>query len=283
MECRRAVQALAVCLFLGWQDHVLGQVFISGTLPLPRLEQADQMPAFPANFSSQAWQEVREKSESLQKRRIILDAGHGGKDVGASGRPDILEKQVNLELVQTLARRLESDGRFLVVVTREGDSTVSLFERTKKGFEEPTILFISLHANWLKDGRIRGTEIYVPWEKTDPSKNLDPCENKQTKELLPAVLSKDRRIWALQMDRFALQLSALIRTHFPDRTVRVQREDFFVLRCAGAPSVLIEVGYVSNSGDAKRIEDAEWRGQMAEAIYQSIVAYFYPPPYIYKE
>ncbi|MFC5407114.1 N-acetylmuramoyl-L-alanine amidase family protein [Cohnella soli] len=180
---------------------------------------------------------TNESSGSLAGRTIVVDAGHGGKDVGSIGKNGLYEKDVTLPAVLELKRQLEDKGA-TVVLTRATDEKVQLEERVDVAADEAADLFISIHFDAFEDRGVKGMTTYYNKE-----------EDKKFAELVHESLAK---------------LDA------KDRGV--QFGDYFVLRENARPSILLELGYISNEQDEKRMQTDSFREQAAAAIVEGVIA-----------
>lgn len=174
--------------------------------------------------------------------KVVLDAGHGGSDPGALSFSKRLEKDFNLSLTLKVAELLQADPNIQVVLTRQGDETLSLEERVKIANASNADLFVSIHANYVDNPSTSGTETYY---YNDHSKNLADIMHKH---LLQA-------------------------TGFLDRKVRKER--FYVIRYTTMPAILCEVGFISNPEQEQLMYDDAWQEQVAASIVAGIKDYLY--------
>lgn len=176
--------------------------------------------------------------------KIVIDAGHGGKDPGAKGITGVYEKDFTLDLVLRLTNLFANDARFKIILTRGDDSYPTLDDRVQLANKENADLFISVHANKFYKPETRGTETYYTRDN-----------------------SKD----------FATMLhAALISvTQFPDRGVKTA--NFYVIKNTTMPAALLEIGFLSNQEDNARMTDPTFRDQVAAALQQAILGYLQLP------
>lgn len=174
--------------------------------------------------------------------RIIVDAGHGGKDPGAIAVNRLHEKDVNLDVARTLARELKTSGHH-VSLTRRDDRFIELDERVAIGNRSVADLFVSIHADAAQNPSAVGFTLYV-----------------------------SRRASAGSLAAAEAIRRQLRRTGVPDRGVR--RADFRVLKGARGPSVLVELGFLSNAGEARMLARKSYRDTLAAAIRRGIDDYF---------
>jgi len=250
-----------------------------------------------------AYQEVKGEKEKVisekskgqvitQKRVVVLDAGHGGHDPGAIGFKGIKEKDINLAIVLKLAKFLEEDGRFRVVLTRRDDSFVPLQERADIALRNKADLFVSIHANASPRGiseHAKGTFVFAISSEAAQRKKQSIVHNDRYAQL--ALGTADipynvRRVMAdLAMDvtlydsvRFGNLVARKLKKHI-DRHVEfkgIQRAGFAVLKTPGIPSLLVEVGFITNPQEALLMAQEDFQHTFAKALYSAIVEYFFP-------
>ena len=198
-------------------------------------------------------------------RTVVLDAGHGGKDIGASSRVGT-EKNYTLDVCQHLKRSLEARG-VCVVMTRGDDSFLGLEDRADAANTAGDTVFVSLHFNSSADGgQAKGFEVYAltPQGATstdDRAASLEQFEGAPGNEFDEASLALAT----------CVQSSLLGRLPQTDRGVR--RARFAVLRFTRAPAILIEGGYLTNERESLVINDPIWRERLAEAIAQGVESF----------
>jgi N-acetylmuramoyl-L-alanine amidase len=235
----------------------------------------------------------RSKGQVITQRRVIvLDAGHGGHDPGAIGYKGIREKDINLAIVLKLAKLLEEDGRFKVILTRRDDSFVPLQERANIALRNRADLFISIHANASPRGiseHARGTYLFAISSEAAQKKKHAIVNNDQYAKLTLGTADipyNVRRVMAdLAMDvtlyesvQFANLVARKLKKHL-DRHVEfkgIQRAGFAVLKTPGIPSLLVEVGFITNPQEALLMADKNFQYTFAKALYSAIVEYFFP-------
>jgi N-acetylmuramoyl-L-alanine amidase len=213
---------------------------------------------------------------------IVLDAGHGGHDPGAIGVGGLREKDVTLRLALALEPRLRERG-FQVVMTRNGDRTLSLEERTAIAEGSGGDLFVSLHANAAPRRALHGIETYYPDANHERhSLRVAARENGVSRSQLNALqrtLAK-LRVGEVspQSRRLAEHLQQELVTGLPSEyrpvpDLGVKKGPFYVLFLSSMPSVLVESGFVTHAGEAKRLRDDRYVSALAERIAEGIAAY----------
>ncbi len=191
--------------------------------------------------------------------RVVLDPGHGGRDRGASGRISC-EKNLTLALcyrVRTILRRCGFDVR----LTRYKDRWISLPDRVRNLRRRGADLFVSVHANSAADRRIAGIETFCLAPAGTPSSN----SGKPVKVKYPGNRLDGNNL----LLAYSIQKSLLRRTRAKD--LGVKRSRFSVLRNADVPAVLIEVGFLSNRAEERRLNTAAYREQLARGIAAGII------------
>lgn len=237
----------------------------------------------PETGAERAGGEVRPSLELRPARRVVVDAGHGGSDPGAIGRGRLREKDVTLRLARALRRELEASG-FEVVLTREGDRTLSLLERTALAEGARGDLFVSLHANATSNRSAEGVEVYTLDENARrQTLRLAARENGVAPGQVDALQSLLTRLRVSEASTRADLLADLVY----DEIVRGMgrrwpsvsagrgrlRGPFYVLYLSDMPSVLIETGFVTHEGDARRLADPDYLDAMAVRIARGIERY----------
>jgi N-acetylmuramoyl-L-alanine amidase len=227
-----------------------------------------------------------------QKRVVVLDAGHGGHDPGAIGFKEIKEKDINLAIVLKLAKLLEEDGRFRVVLTRRDDSFVPLQERANIALRNRADLFVSIHANASPRGiseHAKGTFVFAISSEAAQRKKQAIVHNDQYAKLTLGTADiphNVRRVMAdLAMDvtlydsvQFGNVVARNLKKYL-DRHVEfkgIQRAGFAVLKTPGIPSLLVEVGFITNPQEALLMAQEDFQYTFAKALYSAIVEHFFP-------
>ncbi len=219
-------------------------------------------------------------------RRIVLDAGHGGHDPGAVGPGGLQEKDVVLDVTRRVARLVEEGLGIKVALTRTGDHFVPLPDRTQFANKERAQLFVSIHANAHRDLGSEGVETYfLSSEATDNEARqvaalengvvqLESGNSRVKMDILKTIL------WDLAQSEFQEESSQLAETvqDTLTRTLRiatrgVKQAGFYVLGGAAMPAILIEIGFVSNKKEERRLMDSQYRERVARAIYGGLAEY----------
>lgn len=218
----------------------------------------------------------------LAVKRVVLDAGHGGTDPGATAA-QLLEKEITLDINRRLRTLLERDG-FDVVVTRDADRTIALKERARLANESRSDIFVSIHVNAIvKHTASRGIETYYLGATNDPKLTaLAAAENRVSgysvgdmRNLLEGIYA-DARGNESQALANAVQknLYGTLRREDPRlENWGVKRAPFLVLVATDMPAILAEVGCISNEKEAAMLRRPEYRQTIAGALFAGIRAY----------
>jgi N-acetylmuramoyl-L-alanine amidase len=219
----------------------------------------------------------------LKLNRVVLDAGHGGHDQGTKSKSGLLEKDLVLDVAKRLATLLRERLGTDVVLTRSDDTYLSLEERTKLANDAKADLFLSIHANSSPAKNVAGVEtFYLNFNTGRDDLDLATRENATTERSiadLKEVVSKITLRAKLDESReFALRVqnvlhAAAVKQNKDAKDRGVKRAPFVVLIGADMPSVLAEIGFLTNSRDESLLKSDDHRDRLAEALYQGIAGY----------
>jgi N-acetylmuramoyl-L-alanine amidase len=228
--------------------------------------------------------------EQFRLRTVIIDPGHGGKDPGAIGKNGCREKDVTLAVALRLKSVLEERTDLRVVMTREDDTYVSLRDRTaianRQQHGTPSTLFVSIHCNASKKRDLRGFEAYFLSEaKTDEERAVAFRENLSVRFDEPAIDdgARDDLDFILldltqnEFHRESNDWAGIMSREFADgsriRSRGVRQAGFFVLNGARMPSILLELGYLSNPKEEKLLASEKYQAELVEQIFRGIRTY----------
>jgi N-acetylmuramoyl-L-alanine amidase len=220
---------------------------------------------------------------------VVLDPGHGGIDNGTRAASGELEKSIVLEFALLLREQIEKTGKYRVVMTRTDDSFVPLAERVSIARSRQAGLFVSIHADALArgDGDAQGATIYTLSERASDAAAARLAESENGSDAIAGLdLSAEADDVAdilfdlarRETKTFSVQLARGLVTEMRNAT-RMHKDPlrsagFRVLKAPDVPSVLIELGYVSNRGDLKSLTSEAWRNKTAASIAKAIDTYF---------
>lgn len=218
------------------------------------------------------------------KRRILIDAGHGGKDSGALGRRGTREKDINLLAAKELAALLKEEGVFEVRLTRSDDTFVELAERSNMANEARADLFISLHCNGHPNPRESGFEVYFLSEKaSDPGAARVAERENASLELEGKSVEEEtaqmilRAMQTTENINESSALAALIARALAKRVDLenrgVKQAGFYVLRGTYAPAVLVEMAFVTSKSDEAKLESKKYRRKIVDGVYAGVLDY----------
>lgn len=218
---------------------------------------------------------------------VVIDPGHGGIDSGAESPDGIREKDIVLAFSLKLQQLLVESGRFDVALTREDDRYLRLEERVALARANKADLFLSIHADSFQQPEIRGASVYTRDENaTDVlDKVLADNENKtdiiagftmpqMAPEVIDILLDLMRREMRVQSFMAAQAIVHQLEPSIALRRFPVRQADFFVLQAPDVPSVLIELGFLSNAEDIANLVEGGWQDRTAEAIARGVSTYF---------
>jgi N-acetylmuramoyl-L-alanine amidase len=228
--------------------------------------------------------------EGLRLKTVVIDAGHGGRDPGALGAK-VREKDVVLSIALKLGKYInENFSDVKVVYTRDKDEFIELTERARIANQNKADLFISIHANWIKNPAIQGTETFVLGLHRSQD-NLEVAK----KENAVIVMEDDYTtryegfdpnstesyiIFELMQNAYldqSIHFASLVENQFATRAGResrgVKQAGFLVIRETSMPSVLVEAGYLTNKNDEAFLATDEGRSVIASAIFRAFRDY----------
>ena len=222
----------------------------------------------------------------VPRMRIVVDAGHGGWDLGTVGRRGLLEKDLVLEIAQRLGKLLESRLGSEVIYTRQDDNYIPLDDRALMANQSQADLFVSVHANYSDLPSARGVETYytnffsAPGSKETGVKEVDArsaagsFKNAMTPALTGAELheriEQSRRL-AASVQRSLYGTLSVQNPGLRDRGIK--EAGFVVLTESAMPGILAEVSFVSSPTDEQKLRSDGYREQIAEALYKGIARY----------
>jgi N-acetylmuramoyl-L-alanine amidase len=220
---------------------------------------------------------------------IVLDPGHGGIDNGTKAASGEMEKTIVLEFALRLRDKIEKGGKYHVVMTRSDDTFVALADRVQLARAQQAALFISVHADALPrgEGDAQGASVYTLSETASDSEaaRLAETENRadviagvdltnepnDVADILIDLAQRETKTFSVQ---FARGLIESMRTVTRMHKNSLKSAGFRVLKAPDIPSVLVELGYVSNRQDIKSLLSAEWREHTADSIAQAVDRFF---------
>ncbi len=224
----------------------------------------------------------------LRKKIIVVDAGHGGNDPGAVGAGRLKEKNITLAAAKEFKRQLEKTGRFQVYLTRDNDRYIKLYKRVAIARSRKADLFISLHADSIDKPNVRGASIYTLSNKASDAQTAKLAARENQSDLIAGVdLShEDKQVADILLD-LAMRDTMNQSKFFANSIVKEMRRQgvrilerphryagFAVLKAPDVPSVLVEMGFMSNRNEARLLNTKEYRQKIGHALVMATQSYF---------
>ncbi len=244
-----------------------------------------------ARKNAQAQTDVQTKGAVTSHRKpvIVIDAGHGGIDGGTVSKRGTVEKGIVLSVAKKLQKQLNATGKFKVYLTRKGDYYIKLRDRVEIARKVKADLFISLHADSVARGSssVRGATVYTLSEKASDKEAAAFARKENRSDVLAGIQFKNEsKIVASILIDLAQRDSKTKSVIFANIAVEQMRGNvrvfkkplkfagFRVLKAPDVPSVLVELGYLSNVYDEKNLKSGAWQDKMASILQRSISQYF---------
>ena len=218
---------------------------------------------------------------------VMLDPGHGGKDPGAIGVSGTFEKHVSLATALELKRQLEAGGRYRVELTRAKDVFIPLDGRVERAQQHGASLFVSMHADALSDHSVRGASVYTLAQTASDAQTaaLARTENSadrfigrqwqgtspEVSQILASLVRQETRVGSV---RIARTLVGSLDQDFPMLQNPDRHAGFVVLKAANIPSVLVEMGFMSNPRDEAALRRPDHQKLVAQAMHRAVDAFF---------
>ena len=218
---------------------------------------------------------------------VMLDPGHGGKDPGAIGITGTYEKHVALAAAQELQRQLGAAGRYRVELTRTRDIFIPLPERVAIAQRRGAALFVSMHADALADHSVRGASVYTLGERASDAQSAALAQRENASDrfagagfqttspevarILASLVRQETRQGSTRMAQSVVGQLGHDTRLLPNPA---RHAGFAVLKAADIPSVLVEMGFMSNRDDEAALRQGPHRAKVAGAIGRAIDAYF---------
>jgi N-acetylmuramoyl-L-alanine amidase len=217
----------------------------------------------------------------------VLDPGHGGADPGAVSLKGIYEKHITLAAAREFKAQLEKTGRYKVLLTRTRDVFVKLRERVEFARDAKADIFISLHADKIRNPRIRGLSVHTLSEKASDREAAELAERENKVDLIVGVdLSNEnkdvtnilidlaQRETMNQSARFATLLVRELKRETKLLRNTHRFAGFAVLKAPDVPSVLLEMGFLSNRYDERNLRRKAYRAKLAKSVVRAVDRYF---------
>jgi N-acetylmuramoyl-L-alanine amidase len=254
---RRVLSAITFFTVAGWVGTASGQPAASRVLPARRLPT------------------------------VVIDPGHGGIDPGAIGANGVYEKDIVLATAAEFARELASSGRYRVMLTRRSDEFLPLRERVVRARAWKADLFVSIHADALPDAELRGLSVFTQSSTASDREAAALAKSENRADLVAGsnLSQQPDEVWNILLDltrRETGNLSAAVAHKITTELGRdvvlrsgAQRSaDFAVLTAPDVPSVLVELGCLSNATEERLLQQRAYQQKLARGLVRAIEAYF---------
>ncbi len=222
-----------------------------------------------------------------EKPLLVIDPGHGGVDSGTVSASGVMEKDIVLAFAKKLQERLERTGKVAVLLTRTDDTFLPLAARVQFGRDHAADLFLSIHADSEHVGSVRGATVYTLSDKASDQEAAALAAKENASDLIAGL---DLQQEADDVTDILVDLTRRETRNFSasfagglvgdlasaTRMIKNPRRSagFQVLRAHDVPSVLLEIGYLSNDQDEKLLTSEEWRLRVADAVTQAVLRFF---------
>jgi N-acetylmuramoyl-L-alanine amidase len=227
------------------------------------------------------------ESRHDRRRVVVIDPGHGGVDPGTHGKSGVLEKDVVLNFGRELAKRLRDSGRYDVYMTRDKDFFIPLRERVAIARRHKADLFISIHADSIAKPDVRGMSVYTLSETASDKEAAALARKENLSDAIAGIdfQGESPEVTGILID-LAQRETKNYSARFANSVVDYARHSttllepthrfagFVVLKAPDVPSVLVELGFLTNGADEKRLTSSAWRTSVASSFVRAVDRYF---------
>jgi N-acetylmuramoyl-L-alanine amidase len=240
-----------------------------------------KVPRGPAHDPTAAASLARQLGLGVSK--VVIDPGHGGKDHGATGITGLREKDLTLRLARIVAEKIKTRLKLEVVLTRDEDVFLPLEERTARANTEGADLFISIHANAHKDAKVHGIETYflnlatdeeamrvAARENATTQKNMSDLQMILSDLMLNSKIAESGRLGSRVHKSMVKKVKAKYKNI---RDLGLKQAPFYVLIGANMPSILVELGFISNATEESRLKGDRYVDVLTDGIVEAIRDY----------
>ncbi|WP_319531619.1 N-acetylmuramoyl-L-alanine amidase [uncultured Cohaesibacter sp.] len=261
-----------------FEEETMKEVMrISGDEPV----QSDRVAV--AASTSVTEEEVQEDPRPL----VVLDPGHGGIDAGATSSQGLKESKLVLSFAKALKKRLEKDGHVRVAMTRDTDVFISLSKRVAIARKLNADLFVSIHADTVRQSYVRGATVYTLSDKASDAVAARLAQQENKSDLLAGLeieqdddvvadilIDLTRRETSNYSALYSRTLVGALKSSIQLSKTPERSAGFKVLKAPDIPSVLVELGYLSNSKDTSALASEAWQSKAIESISKSMQTFF---------
>lgn len=223
-------------------------------------------------------------SLSAQAYTVLVDAGHGGRDSGASLN-GVIEANITLTLAKKIEQRFKSHPTIHVVLSRSADRSLSLEERTELSQTKQVDLFLSIHANASIDPRAKGVELYIQNQLSQDEQTFFLAHSEsQTRSQKSASIKKSELETIVEdlgrqyRQHESAELAKSLYSHWRGfkksrKKYALRQAPFYVISNNSVPSVLLEVGYLSHPKEGQKLQDPVYQNLIADSVYEGLLQY----------
>ena len=260
------------------------ETFITKSNESVRKKMAALAPKAPSSESKP----VASKPKKDPRKVVVIDPGHGGIDPGAIGVSGIYEKTIALKTAKLLKKELEATGRYRVVMTREADVFIRLRNRIAIAREAKGDLFISLHADSINMPALRGFSVYTLSETASDSEAAALAARENKSDIIAGMdfSVEEPEVTGILIDlaqrqtmNLSVRMAGYVVNQLRTETQMLNKPHrfagFAVLKAPDIPSILVELGFLSNLRDEKALSDPAHRARLAKGLAQSVDDYFH--------
>jgi N-acetylmuramoyl-L-alanine amidase len=246
----------------------------------------------PANSAPTPVRAAHAPTDSDRDVIVAVDAGHGGQDPGASGSNGTREKDVVLAIARALARRIDAEPGMRAVLTRSDDRFIALRDRIGRAREARADVFVSVHADSIRNRDVSGSSVYVLSDRGASSEAARwLAENENAADLKGGVSLGDKsdQLASVLMDLSqtasigaSMEVAERVLTQLDQvgevRKSQVQQARFVVLKSPDIPSILVETAYISNPAEERKLRSPAHQSAVAEAIFKGVRDFLHSSP-----
>ena len=270
----------------GLRDYAAGAASPEETRPAPKPAPKRQAKAASAPAKVKTTTKTPVPARVQSKWTVFIDAGHGGKDPGAIGRSKTQEKEITLAAAQELAKQLQSTGLIRPVLSRSDDRYLKLRQRINLARDQKADIFISLHADAAPSAKAHGISVFTLSDTASDKEAELLARNENKADLIggPDLAVEDpeaadellRMFQRESMNQSTFLAKSILQNirDLPGGDKRGHRfAGFAVLKAPDMPSVLVEMGFITNRKDEANLKRPEYRAKLVERLARAIVAY----------
>lgn len=216
--------------------------------------------------------------------KVVIDPGHGGHDKGATSN-SLYEAHITLKVSKALYKKIQSENEIEAILTRKNNYSVGLKKRTHIANNEDADLFISIHANSSTDPRAKGAEFYFQNQlsadeesmflanKENDGLKISKRDDKSLSQTELILEDMNRNYAIHRSSQMAILFAESWQGYAKKRSSPVRQAPFYVINHTNMPSVLVEIGYITNPKESKKLTQSRYQTQVVNDIYNAIIKY----------